>query len=65
MKIFGLKPMSTWDRMNNIVKIMGDLTKCGKSESVNIPVSELQNAGKSVGTSVKNELQGKICDLKA
>lgn len=65
MRIFGLKPMSTWDRMANIMKMMDDISLRTKVE--NVSISEISGITKknSLNEAVKTDNLGKVCDIKA
>ena len=65
MRIFGLKPMSTWDRMANIMKMMDDISLRTKVE--NVSISEISGITKknSLNEAVKTDNLGKVYDIKA
>lgn len=54
MEILGLKPMSTWDRMSNIMKIIEENSALGSKTAENIPLKEIDNKG------FTSEMTGKV-----
>jgi len=56
MRIFGLRPMSTFDRMENLVKIISEHTRTA---------AEISGGSKVVKTAAKNEKIGNIIDKQA